>query len=75
MNCINTLSSAGCLACRQATKKLRTLHTSSHLMLVEIGQTQLQLVTTLPTSDTLTLVTRDSGHGQTRRTKGSKINY
>jgi len=42
-------------------------------MPVEIGQTQLQLVMSPQTSDTFTLVTRDSGHGPTRRTKHSKI--
>lgn len=52
MDYINTLSSAGCLACQQAIKKLRILYISSRLMPVEIGQTQLQLVMSLLASDT-----------------------
>lgn len=62
MDYINTLSSAGCHAYQQATKKLRILYTSSRLMPLEVSQTQLQLVTSLQTPDKLTLVTRDSGH-------------
>lgn len=73
MDYINTQISAGCLACQQATKKLRILYTSSTLIPVEIGQTQLQLVMSLQTS--VTLVTRDPSHGETRRTKHSEISY
>lgn len=75
MDYINALSSAGCLACQQATEKLRILSLSSCLMPEEIGQIHLQLIMSLLACDTLTSETTDPGHGQTRKTKLSERNY
>lgn len=74
MDYINALSSAGCLACQQATEKLRILSLSSHLMPVEIGQIHLQLIMLLLACDILAFETTDPGHGLTRKTRLNERN-
>lgn len=74
---INAQNHAGCLAYQQATKKLRTFthKLKSHAWLDSGNMPNSVAIGHVIANIWQTLVTRDPGHGETRRTKHTEISY